>query len=180
MNLHPAKHRAPANICTILDQRRRRWADAVQMPYQCAVPAGIGQKLSDCRYIIRYRPTFCDAGPASKRHRAQRLAFAEKRSSSKSNNNAEAMQARRLRRRARIKPTMAQRLALAGCRCCPTPTNYGGPLSCWHAGQAPYISCQIHIFSPPLQQTQTPNKCPFDAGPTSKQRRLSVTCLLGC
>ena len=54
MNLHPGKHRTPANICTILDQR---WADAVQMPYKCPVPAGIGQKLSDCRYIINMKIT---------------------------------------------------------------------------------------------------------------------------
>ena len=39
MNLHPGKHRTPANICTMLDQRRKRWADAVQMPYKFPVPA---------------------------------------------------------------------------------------------------------------------------------------------
>ena len=29
------------NICTMLDQRRRRWADVVQMLYKCFVFAGI-------------------------------------------------------------------------------------------------------------------------------------------
>ena len=28
------------NICTMLDRRRRRWADVVQMLYKCFVPAG--------------------------------------------------------------------------------------------------------------------------------------------
>ena len=28
------------NICTMLDQRRRRWADVVQMLYKCFVLAG--------------------------------------------------------------------------------------------------------------------------------------------
>ena len=28
------------NICTMLDQRRRRWADVVQMLYKCFVFAG--------------------------------------------------------------------------------------------------------------------------------------------
>ena len=31
------------NICTMLDQRRRRWADVVQMLYKCFVFAGIAQ-----------------------------------------------------------------------------------------------------------------------------------------
>ena len=80
------------------------------------------------------------------------------------------MQARRLRRRARIKTTIAQRLALAGCRGCPTPTHYLIVVGHYdtNAGRTPYISCQIHIISSPLQQTQTPNKCPFDAGPASQ------------
>ena len=40
------KHSLPANtkhlydICTMLDQRRRRWADVVQMLYKCFVFAG--------------------------------------------------------------------------------------------------------------------------------------------
>ena len=31
------------NICTMLDQRRRRWADVVQMLYKCFVFAGYQQ-----------------------------------------------------------------------------------------------------------------------------------------
>ena len=31
------------NICTKLDQRRRRWADVVQMLYKCFVFAGMGE-----------------------------------------------------------------------------------------------------------------------------------------
>ena len=30
------------NICTMLDQRRRRWADIVQVLYKCFVFAGAG------------------------------------------------------------------------------------------------------------------------------------------
>ena len=30
------------NICTMLDQRRRRWDDVVQMLYRCFVFAGVG------------------------------------------------------------------------------------------------------------------------------------------
>ena len=30
------------NICTTLDQRRRRWADVVQMLYKCFVFTGLG------------------------------------------------------------------------------------------------------------------------------------------
>ena len=36
------------NICTMLDQRRRRWADVVQMLYKCFVFAG-------CSYSIDHR-----------------------------------------------------------------------------------------------------------------------------
>ena len=39
-------------ICTMLDQRRRRWADVVQMLYKCFVSAGGGQNLTcvDARF----------------------------------------------------------------------------------------------------------------------------------
>ena len=33
------------NICTMLDQRRRRWADVVQMLYKCFVFAGVSAYL---------------------------------------------------------------------------------------------------------------------------------------
>ena len=35
------KHKHLYNICTMLDQRRRRWAAVVQMLYKCFVFAGI-------------------------------------------------------------------------------------------------------------------------------------------
>ena len=34
---YPANTKHLYNICTMLDQRRRRWADAVQMLYKCFV-----------------------------------------------------------------------------------------------------------------------------------------------
>ena len=82
--------------------------------------------------LAQCRPTFCDAGPASKqhRHKASRLLGRDLIASPRRVSNAGAMQARRLRRRARIKPTIAQCLALAVCRGGPTLTHYGGLLSC--------------------------------------------------
>ena len=32
--VHPSKHKTLYTICTMLDQRRRRWADVVQMLYK--------------------------------------------------------------------------------------------------------------------------------------------------
>ena len=40
--LYPANTKHLYNICTMLDQRRRRWADVVQMLYKCFVLAGYG------------------------------------------------------------------------------------------------------------------------------------------
>ena len=39
--LIPANTEHLYNICTMLDQRRRRWADIVQMLYKCFVFAGM-------------------------------------------------------------------------------------------------------------------------------------------
>ena len=39
-NLYPANTKHSYDICTMLDQRRRRWADVVQMLYKCFVFAG--------------------------------------------------------------------------------------------------------------------------------------------
>ena len=39
-SLPPSKHKTLYDICTMLDQRRRRWADVVQMSYKCFVFAG--------------------------------------------------------------------------------------------------------------------------------------------
>ena len=39
----PANTKHLYNICTMLDQRRRRWADVVQMLYKCFVFAGMHQ-----------------------------------------------------------------------------------------------------------------------------------------
>ena len=39
-NAYPANTKHLYNICTMLDQRRRRWADVVQMLYKCFVFAG--------------------------------------------------------------------------------------------------------------------------------------------
>ena len=41
------------NICTMLDQRRRRWADVVQMLYKCVVFAG--SVLNYCRSLCSQR-----------------------------------------------------------------------------------------------------------------------------
>ena len=38
--LFPVKTKHLYNICTMLDQRRRRWTDVVQMLYKCCVFAG--------------------------------------------------------------------------------------------------------------------------------------------
>ena len=51
----------PVNICTMLDQRQRRWADVVQMLYKCYVFAGnsswsgiaysgVGRRNESCRH----------------------------------------------------------------------------------------------------------------------------------
>ena len=37
----PANTKHSNNICTMLDQRRRRWADVVQMLYKCFEFAGV-------------------------------------------------------------------------------------------------------------------------------------------
>ena len=37
----PVKTKHLYNICTMLDQRRRRWADVVQMVYKCFVFDGM-------------------------------------------------------------------------------------------------------------------------------------------
>ena len=92
------------------------------------------------------------------------------------------MQARRLRRRARIKPTMAQRLALAGCRCCPTTD----PLW-WAIIMLARWTDTLHQLSNTYLQSTTPvnadaeqvsfrcRSSALGAEPTSKQRRLSDT-----
>ena len=41
------------SICTMLDQRRRRWADVVQMLYKCFVFAGLRHMLHMHRKILR-------------------------------------------------------------------------------------------------------------------------------
>ena len=38
---HPSKQKHLHNICTMFDQRRRRWAGVVQMLYKCFVFAGM-------------------------------------------------------------------------------------------------------------------------------------------
>ena len=40
---NPANTKHLYNICTMLDQRQRRWADVVQMLYKCFVFAGEAQ-----------------------------------------------------------------------------------------------------------------------------------------
>ena len=42
-NVIPANTKHLYNICTMLDQRRRRWADVVQMLYKCFVFAGLNK-----------------------------------------------------------------------------------------------------------------------------------------
>ena len=41
MKTLPANKKHLYNICKVLDQRRRRWADVVQMLYKCFVFAGM-------------------------------------------------------------------------------------------------------------------------------------------
>ena len=43
------------NICTMLDQRRRRWADVVQMIYKCYVFAGMGPSSLGQSHASAYR-----------------------------------------------------------------------------------------------------------------------------
>ena len=57
------------NLCTMLDQRRRRWADVVQMLYKCYVFAGMYVHV---RYIVARQTRDVDTilcctyvGPAS-------------------------------------------------------------------------------------------------------------------
>ena len=38
---NPLNTKHLCNLCTVLDQRRRRWADFVQMLYKCFVFAGL-------------------------------------------------------------------------------------------------------------------------------------------
>ena len=42
-SVNPANTNHLYDICTVLDQRRRRWADVVQMLYKCFVFAGDGR-----------------------------------------------------------------------------------------------------------------------------------------
>ena len=51
----PANKKHLCNICTMLDQRRRRWADGVQMLYKCFVFAGTilnKQNVDGCMDIL--------------------------------------------------------------------------------------------------------------------------------
>ena len=43
------------NICTILDQRRRRWADVVQKLYKCFVFAGVSTQVLHCDHLLLSR-----------------------------------------------------------------------------------------------------------------------------
>ena len=163
MNLHPGKHRTSANI----DQRRRRWADAAQILYKCSAFAGIGQKLSYCRYIINLkirvnhetrdiepmrtqcRSTFCDAGLASKRHRpnASRLLDRDRPASGVFNAGARFFD---------FGPASNQQQPnVLHLPCVEVVQHRPNMVGHYHtnAEQTPYISCQIHIFSPPPQQT---------------------------
>ena len=40
------------NICKMLDQRRRRWADVVQMLYKCFVFTGEFLNMSRCNAVL--------------------------------------------------------------------------------------------------------------------------------
>ena len=53
----PSKHKHLHNICTMLDQRRRRWADVVQMLYKYFVFVGYAD-AHNCtvRYTVHYLP----------------------------------------------------------------------------------------------------------------------------
>ena len=42
LQAHPVNTKHLYNICTMLDQRRRRWADVVQILYKCFVFTGQG------------------------------------------------------------------------------------------------------------------------------------------
>ena len=63
MNNFPANTQHLYKICTKLDQRRRRWADVVQMLYSCFVFAGSeinsqGQGQRKRGYFDKHSPTF--------------------------------------------------------------------------------------------------------------------------
>ena len=54
---HPIRHlpvntKHLYNICTMLDQRRRRWADVVQILYKCSVFAGLPSALNNLTYFL--------------------------------------------------------------------------------------------------------------------------------
>ena len=48
-NYIPANTKHLYDICTMLDQRRRRWASVVQMLYKCVVFSGIFLVMSENR-----------------------------------------------------------------------------------------------------------------------------------
>ena len=50
--MHPSKHKTFEHlydICTILDQRQRRWTDFAQMLYKCVVFAGICRHTAELK-----------------------------------------------------------------------------------------------------------------------------------
>ena len=62
MQCHSTTTRIPANtkylynICTMLDQRRRRWAGVVQMLYKCFVFAGIWHTFINSKLVNKSLP----------------------------------------------------------------------------------------------------------------------------
>ena len=54
---NPANTKHLYNICTTLYQRRRRWADVVQMLYKCFVFAGMAPCLQSFIHSFTGRPT---------------------------------------------------------------------------------------------------------------------------
>ena len=53
----PANTKHLYNICTMLDQRRRRWSDVVQMLYKCFVFAGSSNEGKPTGSVCRYPAT---------------------------------------------------------------------------------------------------------------------------
>ena len=65
---HPINHKHLYNICTMLDQRRRRWADVVQMLYKCFVFARMDTVPSKHNALNQCWSSVVEGGPTLNQH----------------------------------------------------------------------------------------------------------------
>ena len=73
MDMFPANTRLLYNICTMLDQRQRRWADVVQMLYKSFVFVGLFVSKTMHKYISYYVPRMTDGRFPSSQMRADSI-----------------------------------------------------------------------------------------------------------